>query len=140
MFAPKHVVKHEGQSTKKFMRKDTKSLVVKKKLDEEREKLTDMAREQKQKHETQANRKKKYPVETRRRKKVDQRSTPKEQTLNKAEGQHKMRKADEGVQNKNEETEKAEKRNQSPEVDQNPEVDQKIKEDMAAGPGPNLGA
>ena len=81
VFAPELVVNHEGKSTKKVMMKDTKSSVVK-----EREQLRDLAREQRQKHETQANRKKKNPVETLRRKKVEQRSTPKEQTLNKAEG------------------------------------------------------
>ena len=53
--------------------------------------------EQTPKHETQTNRKKKYPVETLSRKKVEQRTTPKEQTPNKAKGQRKRNKADEGV-------------------------------------------
>ena len=37
---------------------------------------------------------------------VEQISTSKEQLLNKVEGEHKVKKTDEGVQNMNEETEK----------------------------------
>ena len=39
-------------------------------------------------------------METLRRRKVEQRLTSQEQTLNKAEGQHKVKKTDEGVQRK----------------------------------------
>ena len=47
--------------------KDAESSVVKMKQDEESDKLRDIAREHRQKHETQVNRKKKNPVETLRR-------------------------------------------------------------------------
>jgi hypothetical protein len=49
IFAQEHVVKHDRQFTSKVMMKDAKSLVVKKKLDEENNKLRDMAQEQRQK-------------------------------------------------------------------------------------------
>jgi hypothetical protein len=92
-----HLVEHDGQSTRKIVMKDTKSSVVKKKPDEESDKLRDIARKQRQKHETQANRKKNNPVETMRRRKVEQRLPSKEQILNKVEGQHKVKKTYKGV-------------------------------------------
>ena len=58
MLAPEHVVKHDGQSTRKVMMKDAKSSVVNKTLDEESVKLRDLAREHIPKHETQVSRKK----------------------------------------------------------------------------------
>ena len=81
LFVPEHMVRHAVHATGKLTMKDTKSLAVKKTLDEESIKLSAMERVYVQKHESQVKKKKMNPLETLRRANLEQKISSKEQGL-----------------------------------------------------------